>query len=368
MLEQIVSNFRHNGTYASGAPYGSGHINDTFKIDTKETDQYNYILQRVNHHVFKDVPGLMENVERVTSHIRKKIEANPDSNPDREVLTVIPTHNNSSYHVDSDGNFWRMYIFIWDNKSYDVVDSPEKAFEGGRMFGQFQSQLADLPGKPLNDTIPNFHNIAWRLDTFMDTLKRNPVGRADLVKEEIDFVLARAEEMKTILRLGEAGEIPLRITHNDTKFNNVLLNQEDKGLCVIDLDTVMPGYVHYDFGDSIRTSTNTGAEDDPDLDKIEMDIHLFEGYTKGFLHETKDTLNQVEIDHLAFAGKLFPYMIGLRFITDYVDGDNYFKVHHEHHNLQRARAQFKLLTSMERQFEAMKEIVRKYAGGRDAKT
>jgi len=363
-LKKIVSNFQHNGTYATGAPYGSGHINDTFKIDTKESDQYNYILQRVNHNVFKDVPGLMENVERVTSHIRRKLEAISGANPDREVLTVIPTKEGATYHKDAEGNFWRMYIFIWDNKSYDMVDSPEKAFEGGRMFGKFQSMLSDLPGKPLNDTIPNFHNITWRLNTFEDILKKDPVGRASKVQDVIDFVRSRAEEMKTILRLGEAGEIPLRITHNDTKFNNVLLDENNNGLCVIDLDTVMPGYVHYDFGDSIRTSTNTGQEDDPDLDKVEMDIRLFEGYTKGFLQETKDTLNLVEIDHLAFAGKLFPYIIGLRFITDYVDGDNYFKIHHEHHNLQRARAQFKLLTSMERQFEAMKEIVGRYAGGR----
>jgi len=360
-IKEIVSHFEIEGTFKAGEPYGSGHINDTFKIDTVEDDQYDYILQRVNHHVFKDVPGLMENVERVCSHIKSKIEGVEGVNPDREVLTVIPTQHKSSYHKDVDGNFWRMYIFIWDNKSYDRVDSPAKAFEGGRMFGQFQSQLADLPGKPLNETIPNFHNISWRLDTFMDTLERNPAGRADAIRAEIDFVLSRSEEMKTILKLGEAGKIPLRITHNDTKFNNVLLDQDDKGLCVIDLDTVMPGYVHYDFGDSIRTTTNTGNEDDANLDNIEMDIDLFEGYTKGFLQETKDTLNQVEIDHLAFSGKLFPYMIGLRFLTDYVDGDNYFKTHSEHHNLQRARAQFKLLTSMERQYDEMRKIVGKYS-------
>lgn len=360
-LKKIVSNFTIEGTYLAGALYGSGHINDTYKIDTKEKDQFDYILQRVNHHVFKDVPGLMENVIRVTSHIRKKLEAVEGANPDREVLTVIPTNDGMSYLLDSEGNYWRMYIFIWDNKSYDLVDSPAKAYEGGRMFGKFQSQLADLPGKPLNDTIPNFHNIAWRLDTFDEILLRDPVKRAGHIRQEIEFVKERAEDMKTILRLGESGQIPLRITHNDTKFNNVLLDKNDKGLCVIDLDTVMPGYVHYDFGDSIRTSTNTGKEDDKDLSAIEMNLDLFEGYTRGFLQETRSTLNLAEIDHLAFAGKLFPYIIGLRFLSDYIDGDNYFKIHHEHHNLQRARAQFKLLTSMERQYEAMKEIVWKYA-------
>jgi len=357
-IKQITSHFRIEGSYKTGAPYGSGHINDTFKIETNESDKHDYILQRVNHLVFKDVPGLMENVQRVTTHIRKKLFKVAGSDPDREVLTVIPTIDDSSYYKDPSGNFWRMYIFIWDNKSYNVVDTPEQAFEGGNMFGRFQAMLADLPGKPLNDTIPNFHNIEWRLETFFTSLEKNPVGRAELVENEILFVKSRAEEMKTILNLGREGKIPSRITHNDTKFNNVLLDQNDKGLCVIDLDTVMPGYVHYDFGDSIRTTTNTGAEDDPNLDNIEMDIALFEAYAKGFLAETQETLNQTELDYLAFSGKLFPFIIGLRFLTDYVDGDHYFKIHHEHHNLQRTRAQFKLLTSMERQFPKMQKIIK----------
>jgi hypothetical protein len=356
-LQNICNEFQFKGTFSQAFPYGSGHINDTYKVETVEEDQYDYILQRVNHIVFKDVPGLMENVVRVTSHIRKKLEVIDGANPDREVLSVIPTTDDQPYYKDQKGNFWRMYIFIWDNRSYDLVDSSEKAYEGGNMFGRFQAMLADLPGKPLNETIPNFHNIEMRLDTFEATLKKNPVDRADQINEEILFVRERAEEMKTILNLGRDGLIPLRITHNDTKFNNVLLDEQNKGLCVIDLDTVMPGYVHYDFGDSIRTSTNTGAEDEKDLSKVEMDINLFEAYARGFLEHTRETLNEVEIDHLAFAGKLFPYIIGLRFLTDHVDGDNYFKIHHEGHNLQRARAQFKLLQSMERQFDQMKAIV-----------
>ncbi len=356
-LKNICKQFNFEGTFSKAYPYGSGHINDTFKVETLEENQHNYILQRVNHLVFKDVPGLMENVVRVTNHIRKKLEKIEGANPDREVLTVIHTNEGNPYYKDPEGGFWRMYIFIQDNKSYDLVDSPEKAYEGGRMFGRFQAMLADLPGKPLNETIPNFHNIAMRLDTFEDILIKDPAGRASQITEEIEFVRERAEEMKTILKLGREGLIPQRITHNDTKFNNVLLDQNDKGLCVIDLDTVMPGYVHYDFGDSIRTSTNTAAEDEKDLSKVEMDIRLFEAYTKGFLEQTRGTLNQVEIDHLPFAGKLFPFIIGLRFLTDHVDGDNYFKIHHEGHNLQRARAQFKLLMSMERQFGEMKAIV-----------
>ena len=284
----------------------------------------------------------------------------PGSNPEREGLTLIPTIENKTYLIDSEGNYWRVYIFISNNKSYDIVDSPEKAYEGGKAFGQFQAMLADLPGDPLNETIPDFHNISKRLQTFYNTLENDTENRAKMIKDELAFVNARAEEMKIIHKLGAEGKIPLRITHNDTKFNNVLLDEYDKKLCVIDLDTVMPGYIHFDYGDSIRTTTNTGAEDEKDLTRVNMDIRLYEAYTRGFLEETAKVMNQFELDNLAFSGKLFPFIIGLRFLTDYLDGDNYFKIHHENHNLQRTKAQFHLLRSMEEQFEKMKEIVKLY--------
>jgi Ser/Thr protein kinase RdoA (MazF antagonist) len=355
----VTSHFRTEGTMLSAFPYGSGHINDTYRVETAEPAKPNYILQRINHKIFRDVPGLMENIDRVTRHIRTKLQNMPGADPDRQGLTLIPATDGKSYYEDPDGNYWRMYLFIEENRSYDIVDTPEKAYEGGRMFGRFQSMISDLPGGPLNETIPNFHNIDMRLETLRQTLVKDPVGRASKVTAEAAFVMERSEEMGTILHLGQAGKIPLRITHNDTKFNNVLLDKDDKGLCVIDLDTVMPGYVHYDFGDSIRTSTNTGAEDDPDLSRVEMDIRLFEAYTKGFLEETRETLTPTELEYLPLAGKLFPYIIGVRFLTDYIDGDNYFKIKHEHHNLQRARAQFKLLQSMERQFGEMVGIVKR---------
>jgi len=360
-LQTITKHFSTEGTILSTFAYGSGHINDTYKVETAEPQCHNYILQRINHKIFKNVPELMDNIDRVTRHIRMKLENTPGADPNRQGLTLIPTFNGKSFYQDPDENFWRMYIFIEDNRSYDIVDTPEKAFEGGRMFGKFQSMIADLPGGPLHETIPNFHNIDIRLETLRKTIERDPVGRASMVTAEAGFIWERAEEMGTILHLGQQGLIPQRITHNDTKFNNVLLDKNDKGLCVIDLDTVMPGYVHYDFGDSIRTSTNTGAEDDPDLSKVEMDIRLFEAYTKGFLQETRSTLTPTELEYLPLAGKLFPYIIGVRFLTDYVDGDNYFKIKHEHHNLQRARAQFKLLVSMERQFADMQRIVKRNA-------
>jgi Ser/Thr protein kinase RdoA (MazF antagonist) len=252
-----------------------------------------------------------------------------------------------------------MYIFISNHRSYNIVDTPGKAYEGGKAIGRFQAMLADLPGEPLFDTIPFFHDIEKRLDTFSRILKADPAGRAAKITAETDFVLKRSEEMKIILKLGREGKIPVRITHNDTKFNNILLDENDKALCVIDLDTVMPGYVHYDFGDAIRTAANIAAEDEKELSKVKMDIKLFEAYASGYLSETKETLNPVEIDYLAFAPRLITFTIALRFLTDYIDGDNYFKIHHEHHNLQRARAQFRLVESMEEQYAGMQEIIAK---------
>lgn len=360
-LKEIFSNFKADGSFESGKPYGSGHINDTFLIVTKEGDATDYILQRINHLIFKNVPNLQDNILRVTTHLKNKLKEIPGSNPDRETLTLIPSLENLPFYKDLEGNYWRLYIFI-KNRSYDRVENPSQAFEGGKTFGRFQYLLSDLKGEPLFDTIPDFHNMQKRLDTFFDTVKNDPENRAKLSATEIKFVEDRAVEMNAIQRLGEEGEIPLRITHNDTKFNNVLLDEHDKGLCVIDLDTVMPGYIHYDFGDSIRTSTNTGNEDEKDLSKVEMDLQLFEAYSKGFLGETKSFLTENELDYLAFSGKMMTFIIGLRFLTDYIDGDNYFKIHHEHHNLQRARAQFKLVSSMEEQFNQMKEIIKQIVG------
>ena len=252
-----------------------------------------------------------------------------------------------------------MYIFISNHNSYNVVDSAGKAFEGGKAIGRFQAMLADMPGEPLYETIPWFHNIEKRLQTFNNKIKENPAGRVETVAEEINQVLKRAEDMKIILRLGDEGKIPLRITHNDTKFNNILLDENDKALCVIDLDTVMPGYVHYDFGDAIRTAANNVSEDEDDLSKIKMDINLFKAYSEGYLSETGETLNDVEKEYLAFAPQLITYTIAVRFLTDFIDGDNYFKIHHPLHNLQRAKAQLKLVMSMEEQYEDMKSIIRK---------
>jgi Ser/Thr protein kinase RdoA (MazF antagonist) len=358
-LKEIFDYFVTDSTFRIGEPYGSGHIHDTFRIETCEKEKDNFILQRLNNKIFKNIPELQRNIERVTIHLSNKLKQIPGSDIKRECLCLIRSHDGKSWIIDKDGNYWRMYIFISNHRSYNIVDSPDKAFEGGKAIGRFQAMLSDMPGGPLFETIPSFHNIEKRLQTFNLKIRENPAGRAETVGDEIKQVLQRAEEMKIILRLGNEGKIPLRITHNDTKFNNILLDESDKALCVIDLDTVMPGYVHYDFGDAIRTAANTASEDETDLAKIKMDINLFKAYSEGYLSETGDTLNEVEKEFLAFAPRLITYTIAVRFLTDYLDGDNYFKIHHKHHNLQRARAQLRLVKSMEEQYEEMKNIIRK---------
>ncbi|MCX6254492.1 MAG: aminoglycoside phosphotransferase family protein [Bacteroidia bacterium] len=362
-LKEIFEYFIADGTFLDGEPYGSGHIHDTFRIETIEKDKDNFILQRLNNRIFKNIPQLQQNIERVTVHLRNKLRIVPGSDIKRECLRLIPSRDGKSWIIDKEGNYWRMYIFISNHRSYNIVDSPDKAFEGGKAIGRFQAMLSDMPGGPLFETIPNFHNIKSRLDIFNLKVKENPAGRVGIVGEEITQILQRAEEMKIILKLGEEGKIPLRITHNDTKFNNILLDENDKALCVIDLDTVMPGYVHYDFGDAIRTVTNTAPEDEKDLSRIKMDINLFKAYSQGYLSETGKTLNEVEKEYLAFAPRLITYIIAVRFLTDFIDGDNYFKIHHELHNLQRARAQLRLVMSMEEQYDAMRGIISKLTKG-----
>ncbi|MCX6328868.1 MAG: aminoglycoside phosphotransferase family protein [Bacteroidia bacterium] len=358
-LREIFDCFITDGTFLKCEPYGSGHIHDTFRIETREEDKDDYILQRLNNKIFRNIPALQENIERVTVHLKNKISAISGSDIKRECLSLIPSKDKKSWIIDKSGNYWRMYIFISNHRSYNIVDSPGKAFEGGKAIGRFQAMLADLPGNPLHETIPYFHDIEKRLETFNRSVKENPAGRVKNVTHEIDFVLKRADQMKVILRIGKEGKIPVRITHNDTKFNNILLDENDKALCVIDLDTVMPGYVHYDFGDAIRTAANVAAEDEKELSKVKMDINLFEAYATGYLSETRDTLNDVEKEYLAFAPRLITYTIAVRFLTDYIDGDTYFKIHHEHHNLQRARAQLKLVESMEEQYGEMQKIIRR---------
>lgn len=358
-LGEIFGYFAAEGTFASGELIGNGHIHDTFKIVTSEADKDDYILQRLNNKIFKNIPELQNNIERVTSHIRNKLMAIPGSDIKRECLILIPSHQGKSWIIDKKGNFWRMYIYITNHRTYNIVDSSDKAYEGGKAIGRFQVMLSDMPGLPLFETIPWFQNVEKRLETLKIKISENPVGRVSEAGEEIEHILQRAENMKIILKLGKEGAIPLRITHNDTKFNNILLDYNDKALCIIDLDTVMPGYVHYDFGDAIRTTANTAAEDEKNLELISLDLNLFKSYSEGYLSETKDALNKVEKEYLAFSPLLITYTIAVRFLTDYIDGDKYFKIYNADHNLQRTRAQLKLLKSMEQQYDTMRRIISK---------
>lgn len=357
-LRKIFTRFRAEGSFLEGKSFGPGHIHDTFRIITAEKECDDYILQRLNGNVFRDIPGLQENMERVTAHLRMKLACIEGSDVRRECLTLLPDRETGmSYITDGEGRCWRMFVFITDHRSYERVDSRHKAFEGGRIIGRFQALLADLPGKPLHETIPDFHNIARRLETFHRVTSADPAGRAASVRAEIEEITSREEEMKTIIRLGAEGRIPLRITHNDTKFNNILFDNNDRALLLIDLDTVMPGYVHYDFGDAIRTATNRAEEDSPDLSSVSMDIEIYKAYAEGFLSETRNTLNATEIEYLPFAPKLLTYIMATRFLTDYIDGDHYYKIKYPLHNLQRVRVQLTLLRDMEAQYSNMVQII-----------
>jgi len=362
-LRKIFSCFSAEGSFLSGRSFGPGHIHDTYRIETAENHCDDYILQRLNNNVFKDIPRLQHNMERVTAHLRSKLSAIPGSDLKRECLTlIVDRETGRSWHIDEQGNFWRMFIFISDHRSYERVDSHHKAFEGGKAVGRFQALLSDLPGDPLFETIPDFHNIVKRLETFHRVVSDDPAGRVSSSGREIAGITSREEEMKVIIRLGEEGKIPLRITHNDTKFNNILFDTNDRALCIIDLDTVMPGYVHYDFGDAIRTASNTADEDSPDLSLVSMDLGIYEAYAKGYLTETRGTLNDTEIGYLAFAPKLLTYIMATRFLTDYLDGDKYYKIKYPEHNLQRNKVQIALLACMEANYSKMEQIIKNITG------
>jgi Ser/Thr protein kinase RdoA (MazF antagonist) len=357
-LKEIFSHFQTDGTFLFAEPYGNGHIHDTFLVKTAEEDKDDFILQKLNKRIFKNIPDLQNNIERVTGHLRSKLSSIPGSDIKRECLNLVHSKSCKSWIVDKDLDYWRMYIFISNHRSFNIVDTADKAFEGGKAIGRFQALLADLGDEPLFETIPMFHDIGNRLKIFRSVLKNDPAKRVDSVRDEINFILKRSEKMKIIIRLGQEGKIPLRITHNDTKFNNILFDHNDKAMCIIDLDTVMPGYVHYDFGDAIRTATNIASEDEKELSLVHMNIDLFRAFAEGYLSETSGTLNKTEKDYLAFAPQLITYTQAVRFLTDYLDGDNYFKIYHEHHNLQRARAQFRLIESMEEQYSDMQQIIK----------
>ncbi|MDR1056813.1 MAG: aminoglycoside phosphotransferase family protein [Prevotellaceae bacterium] len=357
-LVKIVSEFISTTGTISVDPLGAGHINDSYIIVVNPEGEF--LMQRINHYIFKDVDALQNNILRVTKHIRHKLESQNIPDIDRRVLTLLPTHDGKWYYRDNDGNYWRMMKFISDSVSYEAI-TPELAYKAGRAFGEFQSMLADIPGGPLTETIPNFHNMESRLETFREVVKNNLAGRLSKVQDLVDEIEKRAEDMTKAERMHREGKLPKRINHCDTKVNNILFDKTGNVLCVVDLDTVMPGYVLSDFGDFMRTGANNGAEDDADLNKVSINLDIFEAYTKGYLETAKSFLTPVEVENLAFGAKLLTYMQTVRFLSDYIDGDKYYKIHSPKHNLQRSNAQFKLLQSMEENFDRIQEIVNEAA-------
>jgi Ser/Thr protein kinase RdoA (MazF antagonist) len=354
-IKKIVSHFFIQGIVVTCKPFGSGHINDTYRITTDTGNSY--LLQRINHFVFKDVAGLMNNLVIVTSHLKEKLRAAPGADPEKEVLTLIENNEGGYCVEDETGNYWRVFLFLSNTKSYDQVLTEQQAFEGGKAFGRFQAMLADLDPALIVDTIPNFHNIEFRLANLDNAIAINSVNRLQEVSPEIALINKRRTEMNTILQLGRAGVLPQRIIHYDTKFNNVLLDENDHAQCVIDLDTVMPGYVAYDFGDAIRSIINTAPEDESNLDLIQLNTHLFAAYVKGYLKHTINFLTEAEVNSLINGVLLLPYMQGVRFLTDYLNGDIYYKIHSPSHNLQRAKAQLQLFKRLEESEAALNEII-----------
>jgi hypothetical protein len=326
--EEIAAQFATAGSIQEVAGHGGGHINDSYRLVNGISGQPDYLLQRVNHYVFKDVDMLMRNMALVTDHIRARLAEQDTPDLDRKTLKIIPTREGNSFFVDPEGNYWRVLNFIRDHVVYESASDPAIAYEGARMFGGFTAMLSDLSASGVGETIPKFHNLRWRLSNLKESIRNDRAQRLASVREEISYVESRVELMTTIQDLGEKGAIPERVTHNDTKINNVLFDRNNRGLCVIDLDTVMPGFVHYDFGDGIRTFTNTGEEDDEELDRITMDVVLFEAFASGFLDSTREILTGTERETLVYAGLLFPFIMGVRFLTDYLDGDRYYKIRH----------------------------------------
>lgn len=350
-LYDIAENFAFDASATDIKPLGEGFINDTYIVTTAKS---RYILQRKNHIVFPDVEAMMDNIWRVTAHLKAKVKAS-GGDPLREVLTVIPTIDGKLFYRDNE-NFWAATLFIEGSVTHDVADTPRLAYMGGRGIGRFQAMLADFD-EPLAEVIKGFHNIRWRFEQWDRALAEDKAGRKAELKEEIGWIESRRAKMLAFWELVEQGILPKRVTHNDTKLSNILFDQRDEVLCVIDLDTVMSSTSLNDFGDAIRSYTNTGAEDDSDLSRVAMNIETFRHYAEGYLSERGETMTASEKEWLAFSALYITFEQVLRFLMDYIDGDTYYKTAYPTHNLVRTRAQYRLLQSMEEQYDKMREIV-----------
>lgn len=354
-LLDVSRHFQIYGELLDAEPCKVGHINETY---TATYDQggvrVRYIHQRINHEVFKKPDEVMENLDRVTRHLRTKLAERGEPEITRRSLTITPAKDGRSYYRSPDGDYWRCFVFIERVRTYESVESAEQAYQAGRAFGEFQHLLVDLPGARLHDTIPHFHNTRRRFDTLEKAISEDRVNRAGIAKAEIEWARRHENLCDVILAAMENGGIPERTTHNDTKFNNVMLDiQTGKAMCVVDLDTVMPGCALYDFGDMVRTTTSPTLEDELDLRKVQMRMPMFRALCRGYLEGAGAFLNKAERAHIAFAGKLITFTIGMRFLTDFLNGDTYFRVHRPLHNLDRSRTQFRLVESIEKQEDEM---------------
>jgi len=351
--QTAATQFDFRGKVLGLAPHGGGHINDTFLVTCEAPGApARFILQHINRHVFHDPVAVMQNIERVTAHLAAQQAGKPDG--DRRALHLVPARDGRNWFVDAQGETWRAYRLIENARTYETATSPDQAFQAARAFGRFQQQLADLPPPRLNETIPDFHHTPKRFAALEQAIAADAAGRTTLAKPEIEFARSRQAMTGNLLNAG----LPERITHNDTKFNNVLLDDKTgEAVCVIDLDTVMPGLALYDFGDMVRTTTSPAKEDEKDLSQVSMQFPMFEALVRGYIESAGAFLTPAERKLLAFSGKLITFEIGIRFLTDYLSGDTYFKVHREGHNLDRCRTQFKLVESIEQQEAAMNWLV-----------
>jgi Putative homoserine kinase type II (protein kinase fold) len=353
---EILNHFPIAGNVISVEPFGNGHINDTLRVTT--TSKTSYILQRINHNIFTNVDMLQNNIRTVTLHIKAKLAVRGDSAIERKVLTFLDTIEGKPYYFDGE-NYWRVCLFIPQSRSFEEV-TPELSFEAGKAFGDFQSMLSDLPDGSLGETIPNFHNMEYRLQQFRDAVKSNPCNRLKEVLSLVEEVEKRSTTMCIQEELYRQGKLCKRTNHCDTKVNNILFDEDGTVLCVIDLDTVMPGFVLSDIGDFIRTAANAGAEDDECLNNISVRMDIFEAYTTGYMMTAKSFLTNDEIKLLPYGGRLLTYMQTVRFLTDYINGDTYYKIHSEHHNLIRTKAQFRFLQCLEEKEAAMDEFMSRF--------
>ncbi len=375
--EHILANFKMEGRAGRVSRYGKGHINDTYLVENKDDGSPDYILQKINGHVFPDVPALMHNLVAVTGHLRRKANLTDTGGNTSEaispagvltpipvitpvpVLTPVPTRESKYYYTDQEGSYWRLFLFIGDAVTYERIQDTGKAFQAGKAVGSFQARLSDLDER-LYDSLPGLHHYNRRFSEFKAALSEGDALRITKATADIDFVMGTADGMQSYFSSLCSGGIPLRVTHNDTKVNNILFDRHGQAICLIDLDTVMPGYIHYDYGDALRTLASTAGEDEKELGKASFNMELFEAFTRGYLVEAKGFLSLQEAELLPGAPQYMTFIIGLRFLTDYLNGDIYFRVHKEDHNLVRARAQFQLLRDIMKKGPKMTAILLKY--------